>query len=100
MKAKIYLTAMFLTLCVGDFWAQENKMFTDEQFLSIESLEPEDKTPMVYNSQKEMDELREHRIQDAKKLILQGILSEEQIVVLRERIWRLENAVIREELDK
>ncbi len=97
MKAKIYLTAIFLILCVGNFWAQENRMFTDEQYSSITSLAPKDKMPHVFNSQEDLDLLKNHRIIDAKNIILKGKLSMETVQKIREKIWRFENAIVEQD---
>jgi hypothetical protein len=93
MKAKIYLTAFFLTLCVGNFWAQEETV-RFETIEQVTSLKPANEIPHTFLSEADQKNNQDRMINYYKSLILERWEEKELVKVWRELLWRYENATI------
>lgn len=94
MKAKIYLTAFFLTLCVGNFWAQEETV-RFETIEQVTSLKPSNDIPHTFLSEADQKANQDRMINYYKSLIVERWEEKELVKAWREELWRLENSNVR-----
>ena len=65
---------------------------TDQEILT--SLKPEDAKPFVFASQADLDGSVPVKIQEIKAEILANKENAEKVIALRQKLWRLENAIV------
>ncbi len=92
MKKNIFLfiaCVSFATIAV----AQDRTIKTSETIYT--SLKPADGNPAVFSSQEELNAKVEMKKNNVKALIKENSADTAQVRLLREQLWRFENAIVK-----
>ena len=97
MKRVLLLLSLIALLATNESYAQTTMTSARAQDRKemVTALEPADKTPYVFASEEDKRAAVAKKIDALKEEVLNGQLSAEQVKERREQIWRLENAVVR-----
>lgn len=98
-KHLLICTILFLSLVGSSSFAQETKASTSlsnqqNQNKEITSLKPADGFGAQFTTQADLDQTVPLKIAKIKEMIASGQYGEDRIKVLREELWRFENAVV------
>ena len=92
MKTKLIAT---FVVCSLNIFAQTEKKIEEKNSNDIfTALKPENPTPVVFNSQEELDNKKAFKIENIKNQIRENINDTAKVRLLRYEIWRFENAVV------
>ncbi|MBL1279265.1 MAG: hypothetical protein COA33_003295 [Fluviicola sp.] len=98
MKRTLLFSGILISVIFSNFSFSQNstelKSIKTSKSQSATGIKPEDGKAMHFISQEKYDEVVPKRIKELKEMILSGEYSDERIILIREDIWRLENAVI------
>ncbi len=98
-KHLLIYTILFLSLVGSSAFAQETKPTSSisnqqNQNKEITSLKPIDGYTAVFTTQADLDQTVPLKIAKIKEMIASGQYGEDRIKVLREELWRFENAIV------
>ena len=98
-KTLLICTVLFTSLLSFETIAQEAKPITaiskqQNQIQEITSLKPADGFGAQFTTQADLDQTVPLKISKLKEMIASGQYGEDRIKILREEMWRFENAVV------